>query len=97
MTKRGSGVYKKLVGALYMLNILMQGIFTLLTPAGLMFLISWLLVSRAGAPTWLYAVLIPLGAIVGFVSMIKFVIRAAEGVERLNSQRKNTDKNNMNG
>lgn len=85
-------MYNKLVGALYMLNILMQGIFTLLTPAGLMFLVSWLLVSHAGAPAWLYAVLIPLGVVAGFISMIRFVIRASEGAERLNAQRKNTDK-----
>lgn len=81
-------MYKKLVSALYMINIIAQGIVTLLIPAGLMFLLSWLLVSRCSAPTWLYAVLVPIGIISGFISMIKFVIRAAEGVERLEKQRK---------
>ena len=81
-------MYKKLVSALYMINIIAQGIVTLLIPAGLMFLLSWLLVSRCSAPTWLYAALVPIGIISGFISMIKFVIRAAEGVERLEKQRK---------
>ena len=81
-------VYKRLVSVLYMLNIVAQSIFTLLIPAGLMFLLSWLLVSKCSAPTWLYAVLIPIGVISGFVSMIKFVIRAGEGVERLEKQKK---------
>ena len=81
-------MYKKLVSALYMLNIIAQSIVTLLIPAGLMFLFSWLLVSKCSAPAWLYAVLIPIGIITGFISMIKFVISAAEGVERLEKQSK---------
>ena len=81
-------MYKKLVSALYMMNIVAQSIVTLLIHAGLMFLLSWLLVSKCSAPTWLYAVLIPIGVISGFVSMIKFVIRAGESVERLEKQNK---------
>ena len=81
-------MYKKLVSALYMMNIVAQSIVTLLIPAGLMFLLSWLLVSKCFMPTWLYAVLIPIGVISGFVSMIKFVIRAGESVERLEKQNK---------
>ena len=81
-------VYKKLVSALYLLNIVAQSIVTLLIPAALMFLLSWLLTSKLSAPTWLYAVLIPIGVISGFISMIRFVIRAAEGVERLEKQNK---------
>ena len=83
----GVFVYRKLIGALYMINILLQGLMTLVIPAGLMFLLSWLLVSYASAPTWIYAALIPIGAVAGFISMIKFVIRAAEGAERLNVER----------
>ena len=81
-------MYKKLVSALYMMNIVAQSIVTLLIPAGLMYLLSWLLVSKCSAPAWLYAVLVPIGVISGFVSMIKFVIRAGEGVERLEKQSK---------
>ena len=81
-------MYKKLVSALYMMNIVAQSIVTLMIPAGLMFLLSWLLVSKCSMPTWLYAVLIPIGVISGFVSMIKFVIRAGESVERLEKQNK---------
>ena len=81
-------MYKKLVSALYLLNIVAQSIVTLLIPAALMFLLSWILTSKLSAPTWLYAVLIPIGVISGFISMIRFVIRAAEGVERLENQKK---------
>ena len=85
-------VYKKLVSALYVLNIVAQAIVTLLIPAGLMFLVGLFFVSSCGAPAWLYAVLIPIGVIAGFISMIRFVISASEGVERLEKQgRKNNN------
>ena len=77
---------KKFVGALYVLNIVGQAIFTLLTPTALMFFIAFLFIRRIGAPEWLYAVLIPIGFIAGFCSMIKFVISASEGLNRLEKQ-----------
>ena len=86
-------VYKKLVGALYMLNIIAQSIVTLLIPAGIMFLISWFCVEKFSAPTWLFAVLVPIGVISGFISMIRFVIRAAEGVERMDNSNKKKNRN----
>ena len=79
------------VSALYVMNIVLQCIFTLLTAPSLMLLISWLLVSKLGAPTWIYAVLITLGFIVGIVSMIKFAITASEGLERLEKQRRENE------
>ncbi len=76
----------RLFGFLYAVNIIGQAIFTLLMPAALMFGLSWLLVSRAGAPSWLYAVLIPIGVIAGLVSMVKFVIAATSNLERLEKE-----------
>ena len=59
-----------------------------------MFGISWLLVSRAGAPSWIYAVFISVGIIAGLVSMVKFVINATSNLERLEKQnRKGKDEN----
>ncbi len=80
-------MYKRFVGAMYVMNIIAQAIFTLLIPAALMFALAWLLVAKCGAPEWLYAVLITLGIISGFVSMIRFVIRASEGLERMEKER----------
>lgn len=80
-------MYRKTVSALYVMNIMMQAIVTLLIPAGVMFLIAWLLISYAGLPEWIYAIFIPLGVISGFFSMIKFAIRSSEALERLERQR----------
>ena len=85
-------MYKRFVGAMYVMNIIAQAIVTLLIPAALMFFISWLFVAKCGAPEWLYAVLITLGIISGFISMIRFVIRASEGLERMEQQRNSKNK-----
>ena len=81
-------MYKNFVGALYVMNIVFQCILTLITPAVFMLLASWLLVSKLGAPRWLYAILITVGFISGIFSMIKFAISASEGLERLEKERK---------
>lgn len=89
-------MYKKFVNALYLINVIAQAIFTLLTPAALMFLISWLFVSRLSAPEWLYAVLIPIGMIAGFISMIRFVISATASLESIEKQRTKGNGRNKN-
>ena len=87
-------MYKNLVSALYVMNIVFQCILTLVAPAAFMLLISWLFVTRLSAPAWLYAILIPLGFLAGLVSMIKFAISASLGLERLEKERngKNGDR-----
>lgn len=81
---------------MYAINIIAQAVFSLLTPAALMFCVAWLLVKKAAAPEWLYAVLIPVGIIAGLVSMVKFVISAASALERLEKQTKNNKKTGRN-
>ena len=85
-------VYKRFVGAMYVMNIIAQAIVTLLIPAAILFAIAWLFVAKCGAPEWLYAVMITLGIMSGFVSMIRFVIRASEGLERMENQRNSKTK-----
>lgn len=79
-------MYKKFVGALYVMNIIAQSIFTLLTPVLLMLLLSWLLCEKCGVGGWIYALLVTVGALAGLISMIKFAISASEGLERLEKQ-----------
>ena len=84
---------KKFIGALYVLNIISQAIFTLLTPTAIMFFIALLFVKKVGVPEWIYAILIPVGFIAGFISMIRFAISASEGLNRLEKQQ-NKDRRN---
>ena len=82
-------MYRNLVGALYVLNIIYQAIFTLLTPPALLFLINLLCVKKLSFPKWTYAISLSVGFILGIISMIKFAITASEALERLEKQRKN--------
>ena len=84
-------MYKKLVNALYLINVISQAIITLLIPIGVGFGISFLLVSYAGAPRFLYAIFITLGAISGFYSMIKFIITAMAALDRLEKERSKSE------
>ena len=81
-------MYRNLVGALYVLNIIFQALFTLLLSPLALFLINYLCVSYLSFPKWSYAISLSVGFIIGLVSMIKFVITASEGLERLEKQRK---------
>lgn len=89
--------YTRFVSALYVLNIVSQALFTLIIPIGLGLGVSYLFVRFASAPQWLYAILVTLGAISGIYSMIKFILSATAGLERLENEQKSkntTGKNN---
>lgn len=74
------------MNAMQALNIVIQSFFNLLTPIGLSILAAWLLVEKAGFDGWIYAVLILLGVGVGFYSMIRFLLTALAGLERLEQE-----------
>ena len=79
-------MYKKIVSALYSLNILIQAIYSLAVPIGVGALASFLLTKYASFPDWIWAVLLILGVFVGLYSMVKFVLTASENLERLEKQ-----------
>lgn len=89
-------MHKKFFSVMYGVNIVAQSVFSLITPVLILFALSWVLVSKAGAPEWIYAITVTLGVIIGFVSMIKFVIVASENLNRLENQTKNKDKTGQN-
>lgn len=90
-------MYKKLVGALYIMNIVSQAIFTLLFPILLGFGIAWLLVSYLCAPSFLYVIFIMLGVFCGLYSMVKFVMSAMSAYERLEKEHTESKKTNKMG
>ena len=90
-------VYKKLVGALYIINIVSQAIFTLAFPILLGFGIAWLLVSYLSLPSFVYVIFIILGVFSGLYSMVKFVISAMAAYERLEKERTESKKTNKMG
>lgn len=79
----------RLMNIMYVLNIVVQSFFNLLLPIGIMVLFSWLLTEKMNVGQWIYVVLILLGVIVGFISMIRFILTAMAGLERLEKEQKN--------
>lgn len=77
---------KNFMNAIYALNIMMQAIFGLLIPIGLAVFLGWLLTAKLSAPNWSFVVLILLGVASGLVSMIRFLISALAGLERLEKE-----------
>ena len=90
-------MYKKLVSALYVLNIVSQAIFTLIIPIGLGVLVSYLLTRFTSAPSWIWAVLVVLGAMSGLYSMIKFILSAMAGLDRLEKEHNTKEKKEKSG
>lgn len=78
-------------GALYVINVVAQSLFSLALPIALAILGSWLLTERCAAPQWIYAPLVTVGALVGLVSMVRFAIAASENLERLEREREAGD------
>ena len=90
-------MYRKIVSAMYVINIISQAIFTLAMPIVFGFGISWLLVNYASAPSFIYAILITIGAMCGFYSMIKFILSAMAALERLEKSRSDCNKTDKTG
>ena len=86
-------MHKKFFNAMYAFNIVLQGIFSLVAPAALMALIAWLLTSKCGAPDFLFVPFIIIGFILGLISMIRFIIAAMTGIERLEAEWEREEKN----
>lgn len=76
-------MYSKFVHAFYYFNIIMQSIFSLLCPVGLLMLLSWFLTDRGYVGEWIYAPLILIGVFSGLYSMFHFITRATAQVRAL--------------
>ena len=79
-------MYKKFMSPIYVINIISQAIFTLIIPPGAFFFLNYLCVANFDVPKWSYAISLSLGFIIGLYSMVRFVIAASEGLERLEKQ-----------
>ena len=82
---------RKFIRGMYLWNLVLQSIFSLLTPIGVSTLIAYLLVGR-GVGSWIYAVLILFGVLVGLSSMIRFLLGATAQIERLENEHAQKEK-----
>lgn len=80
-------MYKKFLDAMQLLNIVFQAIYTLLFPVGIGALASFLLTKYASFPSWIWAILLTLGVLMGLYSMVKYILTALKNIEALKKQR----------
>ncbi len=90
-------MYNNFISVIYILNIVWQSLFSLVTPILLGFGISWLSVTYLSFPSWSYAIFITLGTLAGFYNMIKFILSAMASYERLEKSRKARNFNDKSG
>lgn len=88
-------LYSKFVHALYYFNIIVQAIFSLLCPVGLLVLLSWYLTDRGYVGNWIYAPLTLFGVAAGLYSMFRFVVSASAQVRALETAAEEKKKKQM--
>ena len=86
------GSYTKIFTPLYLINIIFQAFITLISPIAIMLGIAYLLSTYLSVGSWIYVVLILLGVFVGIISMIRFLISALAGLERLEKEQQDSDR-----
>lgn len=80
-------MYEKITSALHALNIVFQALYSLGLPIGIGALCSYLLTEYTDVGGWIWAVLLTLGTLLGFYSMVKYILTATKNLEMLEKQR----------
>ena len=84
---------KNFMNTMYAFNIILQAFWSLLFPIGAGVLVGWLMTEKCGMGSYVFVILILLGVFVGIVSMIRFLLSALAGLERLEKEQR--EKNNF--
>ena len=79
---------KRFMNTMYAMNIILQAFWSVLFPVGLGVFFGWLLTEKAGLGNYVFVILILLGVFVGLISMVRFLISALAGLERLEKEQK---------
>ena len=92
---------KEAYSTVYVINVVFQAIFTLLWNIGISLFLGWASVRWLSAPDWIYVPLIIVGVILGFISMVRFILTAMRALDRIEKERcrkiKSNGRKNENG
>lgn len=80
-------MHKRIFSAVFILNTLFQALLSLIFPIGVGLLFSYISVSFWSFPSYTYAIAVPLGAILGIYSMIRFILSTMRALEALEAER----------
>lgn len=79
-------MYKRFISPFYIFNMIVQSLFSLVTPIALTFAAAWALSNYAKVGPWIYVVLILIGVGAGLYSMVSFLLKASAAIEALDRQ-----------
>ena len=79
---------KETYSTVYVINVVFQALFTLLWSIGTALFLGWASVKWLSAPEWIYVPLITVGVILGFISMVRFILTAMKALDRIEAERK---------
>jgi F0F1-type ATP synthase assembly protein I len=85
--------YRRFITPLYVINITVQALVSLVSPILLMLLFAYLITKYTAAGGWVYVVFIMLGVFSGLYSMVVFIIRAGRALEAIEKQHKEDGNN----
>ena len=85
--------YRRFITPLYVINIIVQALVSLVSPILLMLLLAYLITKYTAAGGWVYVVFIMLGVFSGLYSIVVFVIRAGRALEAIEKQHKEDGNN----
>ena len=80
------------ISFIYVLNIILQSLFTLAFSIAIFFGIAYLIVDVWGGPSWVYVVLLLVGVGTGLLSMVRFILSAMAGLNRLEAEQRKKKK-----
>ena len=80
-------MYKKIISAFQLLNILFQALYSLALPIGIGALAAFLLTKFASIEKWIWAPFLIAGVFTGLYSLVKFLLTATKNLERLEKER----------
>lgn len=80
-------MYGKFLTVFSAVNMMIQSVFTLLTPVGLLVLLAWFLRGRTDLGEWVYVPAVLLGLAIGFYSMIRYLLATLKSQERWEKER----------
>ena len=80
--------YTKFITPLYLFNIIIQALFTLVSPPLALAFFAWLIDKNTSVGGWIYVLFIILGVFFGLYSMIVFIIKACAALEAIEEQNK---------
>ncbi len=81
-------MYRKFVSVMYVANIFFSSMFSLLFPMCLCLGLGWLCHTKWGVGGWIYVPLTVLGAILGLLSMVKYIMTASRSLEQIEKEHK---------